>query len=226
MTFFVLLAVLGTRSYSQGRFDAAVERVVVVIVLFGCAVLHEFGHALAALQYGVSTPNITILPIGGLACLESMPDKPDEDAVVIIAGPIVDVIIAILLGAYLYLSFGVQTALYFEGVVASLPGQLLLANIALIIVFKLVPAFPMDRGLLLPAILTSQMEYLQATQSVTQLAKISLSHLPFLPFWLGLCFSVGWRQVSNEHTIQPRVHRDAVMAPHGAVPNLYVFHAC
>ena len=192
VTFFVLLAVLGTRSYSQGRFDAAVERVVFVIVLFGCVVLHELGHALAALQYGVSTPNITILPIGSLARLESMPDKPGEDAVVIIAGPIVDAIIALLLGAYLYLSFGVQTALYFEGVVASLPGQLLLANIALITVFKLVPVFPMDRGLLLRAILTSQMEYWQATQSVATIGQYLAIAFAVLAIFAGpLLFRVA-----------------------------------
>ncbi|MEM6497792.1 MAG: site-2 protease family protein [Pseudomonadota bacterium] len=170
LTFFVLLAVLGSWSYYQGGIDAAVERVVFVILLFGCVVLHEFGHALAALRYGVRTPDITILPIGGLARLESMPEKPGEEAVVAIAGPIVNVIIAILLGAYLYLSSGMQTAVDFESVVASLPGQLLLANIALV-VFNLVPAFPMDGGRLLRAFLTSQIGYVRATQIAATLGQ-------------------------------------------------------
>ena len=96
-TFFLLLAWFGFIFYRQGGSAAAIDGIVFVLLIFLCVVLHEFGHALAARRYGIKTHDITLLPIGGLARLEKMPDKPGEEIVVAFAGPAVNVVIAAVL---------------------------------------------------------------------------------------------------------------------------------
>ena len=89
ITFFLLLAWIGVSYYSQGGANAALEGIVYILLLFACVIAHEYGHALAARRYGIRTPDITLLPIGGLARLERMPEKPGEEIVVALAGPAV-----------------------------------------------------------------------------------------------------------------------------------------
>ena len=85
-TFFLLLAWIGIASWTQSGPQAAISNVVFILCLFGCVVAHEFGHALAARSYGIRTPDITLLPFGGLARLERMPENPRHEMVVAIAG--------------------------------------------------------------------------------------------------------------------------------------------
>src|ERR1700757_2031231 len=94
VTFLLLIAWLAFGYYSQGGTSAAAARVIFILLLFLCVVLHEFGHAFAAKAFGIDTPDITLLPIGGVARLERMPEEPVQELIIAVAGPAVNVIIA------------------------------------------------------------------------------------------------------------------------------------
>ena len=161
VTFLLLLAWIGWASWRTGGSEAAVGVVVFVLLLFACVLAHEFGHILMARRYGIATPDVTLLPIGGVAMLERMPDKPREQLAVALAGPAVNVVIAAVL--LLYLGAGADSAKVSEGVGrlhdpnVSLVARLATANIFLV-VFNLIPAFPMDGGRVLNALLAMRMD--------------------------------------------------------------------
>jgi Zn-dependent protease len=108
LTFFLLLAWIAAIQWGSGGAVAAIDGIVFIVALFICVVLHEFGHIIAARRYGIHTSDITLLPIGGVASLERMPEKPGQEIVVALAGPAVNLVIAFilifLLGAHFDLS--------------------------------------------------------------------------------------------------------------------------
>src|ERR1700757_4331754 len=97
ITFVLLIVWLAFGYYSQGGSAAAASRVIFILLLFLCVVLHEFGHAFAAKAFGINTPDITLLPIGGVARLERMPEEPIQEVIIAVAGPAVNFIIALSL---------------------------------------------------------------------------------------------------------------------------------
>src|SRR5881409_673379 len=163
ITFLLFLAWIGFTYYQVGGSAAAIDGVLFILALFGCVLLHEFGHALAARGFGIRTPDITLLPIGGVARLERMPDKPWQELVVAIAGPLVNAVIAAVL------IFALGQHLEWEHLERfNQPGIAMLAklaseNIALVLL-NLIPAFPMDGGRVLRALLALALPYSRATQ--------------------------------------------------------------
>jgi Zn-dependent protease len=199
VTFVLLIAWLAFGYYAQGGSPAAAEGVIFVLLLFLCVVLHEFGHALAAKAFGINTPDITLLPIGGVARLERMPEEPKQELLIAVAGPAVNVVIA--LGLFVaggsFINPFVNPAAP-EGV--GLVSQLLIINV-LLVAFNLLPAFPMDGGRVLRALLATRMSYARATQIAATVGQgfafvfgfIGLIWNPFLIF-IALFVYIGASQ--------------------------------
>src|SRR4051812_27904618 len=145
LTFLLFLGWIGVTHFARGGAQAALEGVLFIVLLFACVLLHELGHVVAARHYGVQTREITLLPIGGVAQLETIPEKPFEELVVAVAGPAVNVVIAVLLALALGGLPSMDSGTQVENPAVSLLERLAWVNVTLA-VFNLIPAFPMDGG--------------------------------------------------------------------------------
>jgi len=163
LTFFLLLAWIAAIHWNRGGAAAAVDGVIFILLLFLCVVLHEFGHVFAARRYGISTSDVTLLPIGGVASLERMPEKPSQEIVVALAGPAVNLVIAVVLVVLLEARFDLTQMAQLQEATSTLTGRIAAANVALF-VFNLIPAFPMDGGRVLRALLAVPLGYTRATR--------------------------------------------------------------
>lgn len=170
LTFLLLLIWIGAVYYQQGGANAALFGVVFISSVFACVLLHELGHALAARRYGIRTPDITLLPIGGLARLERMPEKPMQEIVIAVAGPLVNVVIAAVLIVGLG---GLPTTEIDIGqtTITGFLGQLAAVNVILVL-FNLIPAFPMDGGRVLRAVLALNMNRARATRIAARIGQV------------------------------------------------------
>ena len=149
ITFLLLIGWLAFGYYAEGGSAAALGRVIFILLLFVCVVLHEFGHAFAAKGFGINTPDITLLPIGGVARLERMPEEPLQELVIAVAGPAVNVVIALALA----LTIDWRAVMRPSVVESPILGVQLLAMNVWLVLFNLLPAFPMDGGRVLRALL-------------------------------------------------------------------------
>ncbi|HVY43749.1 MAG TPA: site-2 protease family protein [Hyphomicrobiaceae bacterium] len=162
-TFFLLLAWIGAVHWMRGGPSEAIAGVLFIAILFLCVVLHEFGHVFAARRYGIKTADVTLLPIGGVASLERMPEKPSQEIVVALAGPAVNLVIALVLIIVLGARFDLSQMAQLEQAQSTLLGRVAAANVALL-VFNLIPAFPMDGGRVLRALLAVPLGFTRATR--------------------------------------------------------------
>jgi Zn-dependent protease len=209
-TFLLLIGWVGYSHWLMHRnWGEVLNGIGFILALFACVVLHEYGHALTARKYGIKTRDITLYPIGGVARLERMPDKPIEELWVALMGPAVNVVIAALLFAYLFLTNGLVPLTDLTIASGSFLERLLTVNISLVL-FNLLPAFPMDGGRVLRSILAMRMEYVRATQIAANIGQgmafllgfiglFSNSFLLFIAFfvWIGASQEASMVQMKN-----------------------------
>lgn len=160
-TFLVFLAWIGAAFLLSGGVGAALSGVTLVIAVFTCVVTHEFGHILMARRFGIASPDVTLLPIGGLARLQAIPEQPGQELAVALAGPAVNLVIAALLVGVLGVAPTLPDLSAPLGPTDILPA--LAAINVFLAVFNLLPAFPMDGGRAFRAILSMFLDRAQAT---------------------------------------------------------------
>jgi Zn-dependent protease/CBS domain-containing protein len=220
----VLWSALSTYRESGSLYKAA-DAALFIIILFSIVVLHELGHALTAAKFGIRTRSITLLPIGGVATMESMPDKPWQEFLVAIAGPAVNVGLALICFALLQIFPQPETS---EIIPESLLTRLFYVNVGLAI-FNLLPAFPMDGGRVLRALLAMRLDFAKATKIAANIGKgfailmafVGLNHNPMLIFiavfiWFGANQETQYAQAKSAFT-NARV-KDAMLTHFRVLP--------
>ena len=180
-TFFLLLVwVVAAGSIAEGVF-AALLNMAFILSIFGCVILHEFGHAAMARRFGIRTPDITLLPIGGMARLERFPEDPRQEIMIAIAGPAVNMVIWLLLTVFLNARVSFDLLGSLEDPSQSFLARLATVNLVLV-VFNMIPAFPMDGGRVFRAFLAMFMNRVRATTIAANVGQ----GMAFLFGFLGL----------------------------------------
>ena len=156
LTFLLFLAWIFAAGYASGGGGAAWDSLVFMVLLFLCVLLHEFGHIFTARAFGVPTPYVTLLPIGGVAQLERIPEEPWEEFLIAIAGPLVNVVITIVLVLFAGAHLQSSAAAAVDNMQIPLLDRLAAVNLFLAL-FNMIPAFPMDGGRMLRALLASRL---------------------------------------------------------------------
>ena len=163
-TFVILMVwIVAAGTIAGGGLEEGLRQGGFVLALFGCVVLHEFGHALTARRFGVPTSDITLLPIGGVARLQRIPENPVQELLVALAGPAVNVVIVAILWGIFGVRFPEASADADQVLHQGFWTKLLYVNVFLA-AFNMLPAFPMDGGRALRALLAMKLPYAQATR--------------------------------------------------------------
>ena len=224
LTFLLLIVWIAVIEWQRGTPQDAARGVLFILVLFACVVLHEFGHIWAARRYGIRTPDVTLLPIGGVASMERMPEKPAQEIAVALAGPAVNAAIAFVILVVLRLD---ASLLSFAAIQGSFLAQIAAANLVLLI-FNLIPAFPMDGGRVLRAVLAIWLGFGRATQVAARvgqglailLAAVGFMGNPLLVLIAIFIFAAAGgeaRYVKLRELARGRSVADAMIAPQEAL---------
>jgi len=163
ITFLLFLGWIFIASWTTGGPQAAWQGLLFLLLLFACVVAHEFGHIFTARAFGIATPDVTLLPIGGVARLERIPEEPYQEFLVAIAGPLVNVAIAGALMLVAGAGVNANDLYAVESTSTSMVDRLAAVNLFLA-VFNMIPAFPMDGGRVLRALLATRLGYVRATE--------------------------------------------------------------
>jgi Zn-dependent protease/CBS domain-containing protein len=163
ITFLLFLVWIFVADYASGGPDEAWTGLLFMVLLFACVLAHEFGHIFTARAFGVNTPDVTLLPIGGVARLERIPEEPRQEFLIAIAGPAVNVVIAFALVVLAGAQLDAGALGSVDNARISMIDRLAIVNLFLA-VFNMIPAFPMDGGRVLRALLASRMGHTRATE--------------------------------------------------------------
>ena len=166
-SFFLLLAYAAWEGWPEAGARGALWNVATLVAFFACIVLHELGHSFTAMRFGVGVRRILLMPIGGMAEFDTIPKQPSRELLITIAGPAVNFVIA---GLLWFIVKGMPDAVP-EYSLAELVAQLFVANI-IMGVFNFMPAFPMDGGRILRALLATRMPYVTATRWAATIGKL------------------------------------------------------
>lgn len=181
LTFILLLAWIWLSSYLASGLNEAWRTLIYVVLVFGCVLLHEFGHVFVARAFGVTTPDVTLWPFGGIARLASIPEVPRQEFLIAIAGPAVNVAIAGLLILFAGAVTDPERLAAFTDDRVDLATRLTATNL-LLAGFNLIPAFPMDGGRVLRAALSSRFGFARGTELAARLGQ----WIAFVMAFIGL----------------------------------------
>ena len=172
-TFWIIIAWIFMMQFRIGHgWIDGLGRAIFILALFACVVLHEFGHALTAKKYGIPTQDKMLNPICGVASLNEMPDKPTKELAVALAGPAVNIVIAVVLYAVLASSGKLVTFSEIDHMgLNNFWFSLMLANLVLA-VFNLIPTFPMDGGRVLRTLLAINMDKVKVTKIAARIGQV------------------------------------------------------
>jgi stage IV sporulation protein FB len=188
LTFLLFLAWIFAASYASGGAATAWDSLTFMVLLFLCVLLHEFGHIFTARAFGVPTPYVTLLPIGGVAQLERIPEEPWEEFLIAIAGPLVNVVITGLLVYLFGAELHTRAAAAVDNMGVPLVDRLAAVNLFLAL-FNMIPAFPMDGGRVLRALLASRFGYVRATEIAASIGQFVAFALGFIGLFVYLAAS-------------------------------------
>jgi Zn-dependent protease/CBS domain-containing protein len=220
LTFLLFLAWIFAASYAQSGRATAWDSLLFMVLLFLCVLLHEFGHIFTARAFGVTTPYVTLLPIGGVAQLDRIPEEPGQEFLIAIAGPLVNVAIAIILVGV----FGAElqaAASSVDNTAIPLVNRLAAVNL-FIALFNMIPAFPMDGGRVLRAALAARLGYVRATgiaASIGQFVAFALGFIGLLvnPILIFIAIFVYLAASSEAHMVALRAVSRGVPVSHAMV---------
>jgi Zn-dependent protease len=215
-TFPLILVAFGVEAGLRGGWMEALWAVSLILAVFVCVVLHELGHSLQVRRYGIDVRDIILLPIGGMARAERIPEDPKQEIIVAISGPIVNFALALVFFVIVSARGGRWD---FEN---DFVANLLVINIVLG-VFNLSPAFPMDGGRILRGVLAMRMNYLDATRRAKNIGQVIAilfvvigfvdTHFIMLPLIAVFIFFGG---ITEEKMVIRRLHAEQeFVPPHG-----------
>ena len=218
-TFLLLVGFYALSSWAlEGYIIHGIRMGVFILTLFGCIVLHELGHALTAKRFGIATRDITLLPIGGIAHLETIPEEPRKELLIAVAGPVVSAAIAVAFYGASFLTAGnVDNRFAWGG--GPLLQQFGAANLFLVL-FNLLPAFPMDGGRILRAALAPSLGSLRATEIATRVGQFAavifgLTGLFFNPMLMLIAVLIWFGAAHEAAAVQMR----ALLREHARITN-------